>query len=378
MDPATLIGMVIAFVAIFVAMILEGGNPMSIFLPAPLDPRLRRHLGVGIAGGARIKDVVAALKTPCPRRSRPRRRTRPAPSTTIVELAERARREGLLALEDAARDIDDPFLRSGLQTAVDGTDPDDLRDDPRGPRSTTKRSRDKAAAKFFADMGGYAPTIGIIGTVIALVHVLENLAKPEELGPPDRRRVRRDAVGRLLAPTSCGCRSASRIKRISEPRGRADGGRARGRRWPSRPAPTRASSASSCAACSRRPTRGRGEGQGRRHERRHGAPRRRAAEHEEEEHENHERWLVSYADMITVLMALFIVLFAISQVDQEKFVALQDSLAAGFGATSVAVLDGGTGLLDAPDEPAAGPGTLAWSTPTPDPGDAGRSRRRRR
>lgn len=64
--------------------------------------------------------------------------------------------------------------------------------------------------------------------------------------------------------------------------------------------------------------------------------RRRRGEHEEE-HENHERWLVSYADMITVLMALFIVLFAISQVDQEKFNALKQSLAMGFGTTATSV-----------------------------------------
>jgi len=68
----------------------------------------------------------------------------------------------------------------------------------------------------------------------------------------------------------------------------------------------------------------------------------------EEEHVNHERWLVSYADMITVLMALFIVLFAISQVDQEKYIALRDSLSAGFQDTTTApsILDGSAGNLD--------------------------------
>lgn len=65
----------------------------------------------------------------------------------------------------------------------------------------------------------------------------------------------------------------------------------------------------------------------------------------EEEHENHERWLVSYADMITVLMALFIVLFAISQVDQQKFVQLKSGLAEGFGASSAIPIEGGTGML---------------------------------
>jgi chemotaxis protein MotB len=60
--------------------------------------------------------------------------------------------------------------------------------------------------------------------------------------------------------------------------------------------------------------------------------RKRAKKHEEEEHENHERWLVSYADMVTLLMCFFIVLFAMSQVDQAKFAALSAGLSASFGA----------------------------------------------
>lgn len=67
----------------------------------------------------------------------------------------------------------------------------------------------------------------------------------------------------------------------------------------------------------------------------------------EEEHENHERWLVSYADMITVLMALFIVLFAISQVDAQKFNMLAKGLADGFGVSSAIPVQGGTGFLPA-------------------------------
>jgi len=79
----------------------------------------------------------------------------------------------------------------------------------------------------------------------------------------------------------------------------------------------------------------------------HGGGRRRRGDHEEE-HVNHERWLVSYSDMITVLMALFIVLFAISQVDQEKYIALRDSLAEGFQdqTGTESILDGTAGTLD--------------------------------
>jgi chemotaxis protein MotB len=76
-----------------------------------------------------------------------------------------------------------------------------------------------------------------------------------------------------------------------------------------------------------------------------GHKRRGGHEEEHEEHENHERWLVSYADMMTLLMVLFIVLFAISQVDQKKFAALKTGLSAGFGAP-VEILPGATSLLD--------------------------------
>ncbi len=83
---------------------------------------------------------------------------------------------------------------------------------------------------------------------------------------------------------------------------------------------------------------GRGHGGG-------GARRRGGHEEEHAEHENEERWLLTYADMITLLMVLFIVMFAISQVDQKKFMALKTGLAAGFGAP-VTMLNGATGMLD--------------------------------
>src|SRR3954469_19901896 len=77
--------------------------------------------------------------------------------------------------------------------------------------------------------------------------------------------------------------------------------------------------------------------------------RKRPKKHEEEEHENHERWLVSYADMVTLLMCLFIVLFAMSQVDKAKFAALASGLSASFGAP-ITVMPGNTpegSVLDA-------------------------------
>jgi len=76
-----------------------------------------------------------------------------------------------------------------------------------------------------------------------------------------------------------------------------------------------------------------------------GGGKRRGHEEEHEEHENHERWLVSYADMMTLLMVLFIVMFAISQVDSKKFMALKTGLQAGFGAP-ISFIDGADALLE--------------------------------
>jgi len=79
------------------------------------------------------------------------------------------------------KDVENPFLKKGLQLAIDGTDSDELSTILEA-EVDAKRKADKAAAKIFEGMGGYAPTIGIIGTVIGLVHVLESLSEPAKLG----------------------------------------------------------------------------------------------------------------------------------------------------------------------------------------------------
>ena len=95
-----------------------------------------------------------------------------------------------------------------------------------------------------------------------------------------------------------------------------------------------------------------------------GSPRKRKGGHEEhEEHVNHERWLVSYADMLTLLFVLFVVLFSMSNVDKQKFAELAAGLSAGFGAQSVAftgqtsTLDGaGQSATVVPIDPGVNPG----------------------
>jgi chemotaxis protein MotA len=179
MDPATLAGIVLAFVAIFAAMILEGGSPASIFLVAPLVLVFVGTLGAAMAGGM-LKDTIALVNS-LKRVTLSKSATYDTLVDDIVKLAEKARREGLLALEDAMKEVQDPFLKKGLQLAIDGTDSEELAAILEAEVDAKKKA-DKQAAAIFTAMGGYAPTIGIIGTVIGLIHVLENLSEPAKLG----------------------------------------------------------------------------------------------------------------------------------------------------------------------------------------------------
>ncbi|HEV7725591.1 MAG TPA: motility protein A [Modestobacter sp.] len=181
MDPATLIGVVLALVALLITMVMEGSSPMAIFLIPPMILVFGGTFGAAIAGSTMsdVKKIGAWMKMGFLPTAVP-----PAfdKIQTLVSLAEKARKEGLLALEAEVKKIDDPFLKRGLQMSIDGTDPEDLRAVLEA-EIAAKKSEDKVAAKFFTGMGGYAPTVGIIGTVVGLIHVLENLDQPELLGP---------------------------------------------------------------------------------------------------------------------------------------------------------------------------------------------------
>jgi chemotaxis protein MotA len=179
MDPASIAGIGLALGAIFVSMLMEGGDPTSILLLPAIILVIFGTLGAAMTG-AMLKDtigIVGLLK----RALLAKKIEGEATIDILVKLADRARREGLLALEDEVKKVDDQFLRKGLELAIDGTDSEDLRDIMESEIESKKR-HDKVGVKLFADMGGFAPTIGIIGTVLGLVHVLENLADPSELG----------------------------------------------------------------------------------------------------------------------------------------------------------------------------------------------------
>jgi chemotaxis protein MotA len=179
MDISTLVGVIAALAIVFVVQILEGGSPASILLIPSIILVFGGAFAAGMAGGV-LKDATGVGKL-----LQKAFLAKVAPPTKlvddIVKLAERARREGLLALEDAVKTVTHPFLKRGLQLAIDGTDPEELHDILHAEVAAKKKA-DKAGGKIFENMGGYAPTIGIIGTVMGLVHVLQNLSKPDTLG----------------------------------------------------------------------------------------------------------------------------------------------------------------------------------------------------
>jgi chemotaxis protein MotA len=179
MDPGTIAGIGLAFGAIFVSMILEGGSPTSILLIPPIVLVFGGTFGAAMAGGL-LKDFLG-LTGSLQRVLLGKAVASDTLVDSIVKLAEKARREGLLALEDAMKEVDNTFLKKGLQLAIDGTDSDELRDILEAEVEAKKKA-DKQAAKIFDAMGGYAPTIGIIGTVVGLIHVLSNLSDPSKLG----------------------------------------------------------------------------------------------------------------------------------------------------------------------------------------------------
>jgi chemotaxis protein MotA len=178
-DPITLIGIVLAFIIVVMTLILEGGSPGSLLLLAPLMLVFGGTFAVGAAGMSgklffsSLKAAGKSLVAGTPQYE--------SLLETLVECANIARRDGLLSLEATVAEIEDPLLRRGLELAIDGTDPGDLGRilEAELHSETVYGGRQ---AKLFADMGGYAPTIGIIGTILGLVTVLGNLSNPDELG----------------------------------------------------------------------------------------------------------------------------------------------------------------------------------------------------
>jgi chemotaxis protein MotA len=99
----------------------------------------------------------------------------------VLQFSHKARKHGILGIEEDLAALPDPFLRKGLTMAMDGVKPKDLRE-ALELESINREEIDEAPARVFEAAGGYSPTIGILGAVLGLIHVMENLSDPTRLG----------------------------------------------------------------------------------------------------------------------------------------------------------------------------------------------------
>jgi chemotaxis protein MotA len=180
MDVLSIIGIALAFFAVVGGNLLEGGDVSALVnVPAALLV-FGGTVGAGLlqmplAGLRRAVEMLRWVFLP------PRQAFEDGVQC-VVRWATTARREGLLGLEAVAELEPDPFARKGLQLLVDGNEPDAIRSVLES-ESGLREQRDVDAAKFYESMGGYAPTIGIIGAVVGLIHVMGNLEDPARVGP---------------------------------------------------------------------------------------------------------------------------------------------------------------------------------------------------
>lgn len=179
MDILSLLGIILAFVAILGGNLLEGGAVGSLF-NAPA--------GLIVVGGTLAATI---LQTSWPMLKRALRQVRwvfvpPYISLEdgigkVIDWSVKARKQGLLGLEGLAEREPESFARKGLQLLVDGAEPEAIRSIMEVDLES-REQRDLEASRIYEAMGGYSPTIGIIGAVMGLIQVMTNLEDPQSLG----------------------------------------------------------------------------------------------------------------------------------------------------------------------------------------------------
>ncbi len=180
MDLTTLIGLLVGFGSIIVAFIEEGGTMGSLVVVSAF------MIVFGGTIGATIISFTAEELKKFPYFFKMVFTEKKVDYGTVLEslvdTADKARREGLLSLESQLGEIDNDFLSRGLQLVIDGTDPE-LTRSMLEMEIESYEEHEKVGTEMFMTMGGFGPTMGIIGTVMGMVNVLGNLTNPDELGP---------------------------------------------------------------------------------------------------------------------------------------------------------------------------------------------------
>lgn len=179
MDIATLFGIFSAFGLVVLAIALGGGITMFINFPS-LMIVLGGTLGATMISYP-IKDVMGAVsvvKNVFFERMLPLSRI----TEKLIALASKARKEGMLALESDAKNIEDEFFRRGIEMSVDGLEPNSIQEILDTELAFLKE-RHTLGADIFTTMGSFSPALGMIGTLIGLVQMLQSMDDPSTIGP---------------------------------------------------------------------------------------------------------------------------------------------------------------------------------------------------
>jgi chemotaxis protein MotA len=178
-DKLSLIGLVIGIGAIMGGQVLEGGHLASLAQPTAF-----LIVFGGTLGAVLLQSPFAVFK----RGARmaiwvffPPAINHDQMIVDVIRWSQQARREGLLSLENFANQIRDDFVSKGLQLLVDGVAAEHIRE-VMDAKLTTFEDEMRQAARVWEAAGGYSPTIGILGAVLGLIHVMENLTDPSKLG----------------------------------------------------------------------------------------------------------------------------------------------------------------------------------------------------
>ena len=180
MDLATIIGLVLGFGAVIGGQLFEGGHLEAIMQPTAAIIVLGGTIGATCVSFP-MKELLKAVKD-AKRIILPGDQDMEKVIKDLASYSEMARRNGLLALQPLINEsTGDAFKTKALQLVVDGTDPQQFKDFMEIELASFE-NHEKAAAEVFEAAGGFEPTIGIIGAVLGLIHVMENLSDPSKLG----------------------------------------------------------------------------------------------------------------------------------------------------------------------------------------------------
>ena len=179
MDLTSLLGVLLGFGAVVGGQVLEGGSLMAIIQPTAFLIVIVGSIGATMLSFPQ-KDLMAGVKA-LPGAFLGGGADPKATMELLINLATKARKEGILALQNDIVNLEDPFLKKGLELMTDGTDPQLLRD-LLDTQLGILEEEIGISGKVWETAGGYTPTVGILGAVLGLIHVMENLSDPSKLG----------------------------------------------------------------------------------------------------------------------------------------------------------------------------------------------------